>query len=90
MIQHLARVMAQLLDQVGQLGRLLLLLWALEDASPLGQAHLPPTTELPRVCNPCAPLRAAHHRIHNMKHLPGAALTTAGLGFWLTLLLVLL
>ena len=90
MIQHLAWVMAHLLDQVGQLGHLLLLVWALKGASPLGQAHLTPTTELPRVCNPCAPLKATHHRIHNMKHLPGVALTTAGLGFCLTWLLALL
>lgn len=83
MTQHLVWVMAHLLDQVGQLGHLLLLLWVLERASPLGQAHLPPTTELPRVCNPCAPLKATHHCIHNVKHLPGAALMTGGAGLGL-------
>lgn len=69
MIQHLTWVMAHLLDQVDQLGHFLLLLWALEGASPLGQAHLAPTSELTRVCNPCAPLKATHRRVHNVKRL---------------------
>lgn len=90
MLQRLARVMAHLLDQVGQLGHPLLLHWALEGSPPLGQAHPPPTAELPRVCNPCTLLKTTRHHIHNMNHLPGAALMMAGLGFWLTHLLVLL
>lgn len=50
MIQHLSWVMAHLLDKAGQLVQLLLLLlWALQGASPPWELHLPLTTELPLI-----------------------------------------